>query len=76
MSLAAIVQGFQLMLQRAVRVAGVCPGGCQRMGIDEGMERRVCRIVRKEAAAVGAKELVLGAGVAEREEKVVRLLRV
>ena len=74
MPLTPVVQGFNLMLKRAVPGSGVtvCSHG---VGIDEGMERGISGIMRKKAAAVCAGQLTVLAGVREGEEEGVSLLR-
>ena len=73
---AAVMQGFQLVLQRAVSIAGILARRRQRVRVNERVERSIRRIMREKAAAVGAKKRVARACVAEGEQKVVRLLRV
>ena len=73
---AAVMQGLQLVFQRAVRVAGI-PALCrQGMRIDKRVKGRIRGIMREKAAAVGAKQRVACTGFAQSEQKVVRLLRV
>ena len=73
---AAVMQGFELVLQRTVRVAGIRARRRQRMGVNERMERGIRRIMREKAAAVRAQKRIARACVAEGEQKIIRFLRV
>ena len=70
------MQGFELVFQRTVRVAGIPARRRQRMGVDERMKRGIRRVMREKAAAVRAQKRVVRACVAEGEQKIVRFLRV
>ena len=76
MAFAAVMQGFELVFQRTVRVAGILARRRQRMGVNERMECGIRRIMREKAAAVRAQERVARACIAEGEQKIVRFLRV
>ena len=73
MSLPAEVQGFELMFEPAVGMAGVVAGGIQGMGVHKGMERGVGGIVGEKSAAIRAQQIIRAAGIGEREQKVVRV---
>lgn len=75
MAFAAVMQGFELVFQRTVRVAGNTCRRRQRMGVDERMERGIRRVSVKKPRSTRA-ERVVRACVAEGEQKIDRFLRV
>ena len=76
MPLTAVQERLELVLERAVQGGGIAAVRGQGMGVDEGMKRGVRPVVREEAAAVRARQLAAGAGIRQRKQEVVRLLRV
>ena len=73
---AAVVHRLQRVLEQAVLGAGILARLRQRVGVDERVERRVRRVMRQEAAAVGAGERTGRAGLAQRQQEFVGALGV